>query len=229
MKPLNKPQLTLFDLDHTLIPIDSDQSWGAFTTRVGWTDEGEFTKQNDAFYQDYCNGVLDIRAYVRFSTHAIRVRSIEETQLMQMRFLKEVIEPQIRPAALDLIREHRERGDRLVIVTATNEWVTRPIADHFGIEDLIAVELERDEQGQITGEIAGIPSLGEGKLKRLQQWMQNQGLYAQDVETTFYSDSINDVPLLSWVNHPIATNPDDRLRAIALDRGWPILELFDKE
>ena len=148
---------------------------------------------------------------------------------MQMRFMNEVIEPQIRPAALDLIKHHKEQGDRLMIVTATNEWVTRPIADYFGIEDLIAVELERDDQGQITGEISGIPSLGKGKLKRLQQWMQNQGLYAQDVETTFYSDSINDVPLLSWVNHPIATNPDDRLRAIALDRGWPILELFDKE
>jgi HAD superfamily hydrolase (TIGR01490 family) len=226
---LNKTRLTLFDLDHTLIPIDSDQSWGAFTTHVGWTDHGEFTRQNDAFYQDYCNGVLDIRAYVRFSTNAIRIRSVEESKHMQMRFIKEVIEPQIKPAALNLIRQHRERGDRLMIVTATNEWVTRPIADYFGIEDLIAVELERDEQGKITGEIVGIPSLGEGKLKRLQQWMQTQGMSEQDVETTFYSDSINDVPLLSWVNHPVATNPDDRLRAIALDKGWPILELFDKE
>ena len=226
---MNKSRLTLFDLDHTLIPIDSDQSWGAFTTRVGWTDQEEFARQNDAFYQDYCNGVLDIRAYVRFTTQAIRIRPPQEAKHMQMRFMNEVIEPQIRPAALDLIKHHKEQGDRLMIVTATNEWVTRPIADYFGIEDLIAVELERDDQGQITGEISGIPSLGEGKLKRLQQWMHDQQISIDDVQTTFYSDSINDVPLLSWVNHPVATNPDERLRAIALDKGWPILELFDKE
>jgi HAD superfamily hydrolase (TIGR01490 family) len=228
-KTVSKARLTLFDLDHTLIPIDSDQSWGAFTTQVGWTDEGEFAQQNNSFYQDYCNGVLDIRAYVRFTTQAFRQRPAQEAEFMRGRFMKEVIEPHIRSEALDLIKKHRDQGDRLMIVTATNEWVTRPIADHFGIEDLIAVELERDPQGQVTGEISGIPSLGEGKLKRLQLWLQNHGLNAQEVETTFYSDSINDVPLLSWVNHPIATNPDDRLRAVAMQKGWPILELFDKE
>lgn len=226
---MNKSRLTLFDLDHTLIPIDSDQSWGAFTTRVGWTDEEDFARQNDAFYQDYLNGVLDINAYVRFATHAIRARSPQEAHLMQTRFMNEVIEPHVRLQALELIKRHRDQGDQLMIITANNEWVTRPIAERFGIKDLIAVELARDDRGQMTGEISGIPSLGEGKLKRLQVWMQEREMSAQNVETTFYSDSINDVPLLSWVDHPIATNPDDRLRAIALNKGWPILELFDKE
>jgi HAD superfamily hydrolase (TIGR01490 family) len=137
-----------------------------------------------------------------------------------------VIEPHIRPEALALVHEHRERGDHLVIVTATNEWVTRPIADCFGIEDLIAVELQTDAKGWITGEIKGIPSLGEGKLKRVEEWLQAKGLNLSDLDTTFYSDSINDAPLLKSVKRPVATNPDERLKALAIDKAWPILDLF---
>ena len=161
--------LALFDLDHTLIPIDSDQSWGRFTTEMGVTDAGEFLKTNEAFYQDYCREELDIAAYVRFTTQAARLMGPQKAQALRTRYMQEVIQPHILSQALDLVNAHRERGDHLMIVTATNEWVTRPIADCFGIEDLIAVELQTDATGWITGEIKGIPSLGEGKLKRVEQ------------------------------------------------------------
>ena len=127
------------------------------------------------------------------------------------------------------MQKHREAGDRIVIVTATNEFVTRPIAQAFGVEDLIAVELVRDAHGWFTNEILGVPSLRDGKVQRLQQWLLTQGLDWADVDATFYSDSRNDLPLLERVNHPVATNPDDTLRAVALEKGWPILELFPKQ
>ena len=218
--------LALFDLDHTLIPIDSDQSWGRFTTEMGVTDAGEFLKTNEAFYQDYCREELDIAAYVRFTTQAARLMGPQKAQALRTRYMQEVIQPHILSQALDLVNAHRERGDHLMIVTATNEWVTRPIADCFGIEDLIAVELQTDATGWITGEIKGIPSLGEGKLKRVEQWLKAKGLHLSELDTTFYSDSINDVPLMKSVKHPVATNPDERLKALAIEKAWPILDLF---
>jgi HAD superfamily hydrolase (TIGR01490 family) len=130
---------------------------------------------------------------------------------------------------LALLEKHRDAGHRVVIVTATNEFVTRPIAQALGVQELIAVELARDAQGQYNGEILGIPSMREGKVKRLQQWLDAQGLTWDTVESTFYSDSRNDLPLLERVNHPVATNPDATLRAVAQERGWPILDLFPKE
>ena len=220
--------LALFDLDHTLIPIDSDQSWGRFTTDVGVTDAQEFLRTNEAFYQDYCRGELDIAAYVRFTTQAARLMGQQKANALRERYLQEVIKPQIRSEALELVQSHRERGDHLMIVTATNEWITRPIAALFGIDDLIAVELQTDESGWITGEIKGIPSLGEGKLKRVEQWLKAQGLVMSEVQTTFYSDSINDAPLMSSVKYPVATNPDERLKALAIEKSWPILDLFGK-
>jgi HAD superfamily hydrolase (TIGR01490 family) len=125
-----------------------------------------------------------------------------------------------------LVQKHRAQGDRLLIVTATNEFVTAPIAQAFGIDTLIAVQLERDPRGELTGQIVGTPSFGRGKVDRLQQWLEQQGLTWAGIRSTFYSDSVNDLPLLEKVNHPVATNPDARLRAVALQRGWPILELF---
>ncbi|MFN0006178.1 MAG: HAD family hydrolase [Burkholderiaceae bacterium] len=218
--------LALFDLDHTLIPIDSDQSWGRFTTEMGVTDAGEFLKTNEAFYQDYCREELDIAAYVRFTTQAARLMGPQKALALRTRYMQEVIQPHILSQALDLVNAHRERGDHLMIVTATNEWVTRPIADCFGIEDLIAVELQTDATGWITGEIKGIPSLGEGKLKRVEQWLKAKGLHLSELDTTFYSDSINDLPLMKSVKHPVATNPDERLKALAIEKAWPILDLF---
>jgi HAD superfamily hydrolase (TIGR01490 family) len=218
--------LTLFDLDHTLLPIDSDQSWGRFTTQVGWTSKDDFLLKNEAFYQDYCRGELDIHAYVRFTTQTIRDKGPALSNAMRERFIQEVIAPAIKPQALSLVAEHQARGEEVMIITATNEWVTRPIADLFGVRDLIALELSRDAQGWITGEIEGTPTLGEGKLTRLRQWLLERGMTLSDLKTTFYSDSINDAPLLGAVNFPVATNPDDALRALATQRGWPILELF---
>ncbi len=218
--------LTLFDLDHTLLPIDSDQSWGRFTTQVGWTSKEDFLFKNEAFYQDYCRGELDIHAYVRFATQTIRDKGEALSNAMRERFIQEVIAPQIKPQALSLVSEHQARGEEVVIITATNEWVTRPIADLFGVRELIALQLSRDPSGWITGEIEGTPTLGAGKLTRLQQWLTERGSSLSDFKTTFYSDSINDAPLLGAVNFPVATNPDDALRALATQNGWPILELF---
>jgi HAD superfamily hydrolase (TIGR01490 family) len=140
--------------------------------------------------------------------------------------MREVIVPAILAPATALVERHRAQGDRLLIVTATNEFVTAPIAQAFGIDTLIAVQLERDQNGELTGRIAGTPSFGRGKVDRLQQWLEQQGLTWVGIRSTFYSDSINDLPLLEKVNHPVATNPDARLRAVAQQRGWPILELF---
>jgi HAD superfamily hydrolase (TIGR01490 family) len=128
---------------------------------------------------------------------------------------------------LDLVATHRNRGERLVMVTATNEFITRPIAQAFGMEVLLAVELVRDETGFFTGDIAGVPTLREGKVTRVQQWLEAQGLSLQDVEATFYSDSMNDLPLLEQVQHPVVTNGSPALKQIALARGWRILDLFE--
>jgi HAD superfamily hydrolase (TIGR01490 family) len=219
-------KLALFDLDHTLLPLDSDYSWGEFTIRMGWVDPVSFAQRNDAFYADYQAGRLDIHDYVRFATEAFRLKGPQVAHAAHAQFMAEVIRPAIRPEALALIERHRAAGDHLLVVTATNEFVTRPIVQALGIAELIAVELQRDANGWFTGEIEGTPSMREGKVQRLQQWLDARGLSWTSVQTTFYSDSPNDLPLLSRVNHPVATNPDSVLRAEAHKRGWPILELF---
>jgi HAD superfamily hydrolase (TIGR01490 family) len=140
--------------------------------------------------------------------------------------MREVIAPAIRPQALELVRRHREAGDEVLIITATNEFVTRPIADAFGVQQLIAVELARDAGGWITGEIRGTPSFREGKVRRFDDWLAARQLARAQAEVTFYSDSINDLPLMDNADHPVATNPDDRLRALAQERGWRVLDLF---
>jgi HAD superfamily hydrolase (TIGR01490 family) len=219
-------KLALFDLDNTLLPLDSDYSWGEFTIRMGWVDPVSFAQRNDAFYADYQAGRLDIHDYVRFATEAFRMKGPEAAYAAHAQFMAEVIHPAIRPEALALIERHRAAGDHLMVITATNEFVTRPIVQALGIADLIAVQLQRDNHGWFTGEIEGTPSMREGKVQRLQQWLDARGLSWTSVQTTFYSDSPNDLPLLSRVNHPVATNPDTVLRAEAHKRGWPILELF---
>lgn len=222
--------IALFDLDHTLLPLDSDYSWGEFTTQIGWTDPVEFKHRNDEFFVQYKKGELKISEYVRFATQAIKVQGAAKSTAAHADFMKTVIQPAIKQAATDLIAKHRAAGDHLVIVTATNEFVTRPIASAFGIDELIAVQLEKDESlagtGWITGEIKGVPSAHEGKVTRVESWLAAKNLSWKDVHTTFYTDSINDLALLEKVNVPIATNPDARLRAVAVERGWQILELF---
>jgi HAD superfamily hydrolase (TIGR01490 family) len=223
-----KTRIALFDLDHTLLPIDSDYSWGVFTQDIGWTDPVAFKERNDEFFEHYKAGTLDIHDYVRFATEAVRLRGPVEAAAAHERFMRTVIEPALRPEAQALVRQHRDAGEPVVIVTATNEFITRPIAGAFGVEELIAVALERGPDGWITGEISGVPSAREGKVERVAQWLAARGLGWDGVECTFYSDSINDLALLEKVDHPVATNPDERLRAIATERGWRILDLFKK-
>ena len=225
-----KPNITLFDLDHTLLPLDSDYAWGEFTTQIGWTDPAEFKQRNDEFFAQYKKGELKISEYVRFATQAIKDQGAAQSIAAHAQFMSAAIQPAIKQAATDLIAKHRAAGDQLVIVTATNEFVTRPIATALGIDELIAVELEKDESvggtGWITGEIKGVPSAHEGKVTRVEAWLADHQLSWKDVHITFYTDSINDIALLEKVNVPIATNPDARLKAVALERGWQILELF---
>jgi HAD superfamily hydrolase (TIGR01490 family) len=159
----------------------------------------------------------------------VRLRGPAQAAAAHDRFMQNVIVPAIRAEALALVRRHRDAGEQPVIVTATNEFITRPIASAFGVEELIAVQLERGPDGWITGEIRGVPSIREGKVERVAQWLAGRGLGWSDVEATFYSDSMNDLPLLEAVDHPVATNPDATLRAIAGKRGWRILELFKEK
>jgi HAD superfamily hydrolase (TIGR01490 family) len=221
-------KLALFDLDHTLLPIDSDYAWGVFTQDIGWTDPVVFKQRNDEFFEHYKAGTLDIHDYVRFATDAVRRRGPQAAQAAHEQFMQAVIRPNLRAPALALVRAHKDAGEKVVIITATNDFVTGPIAKAFGADELIAVRLARGADGWITGEIDGVPSAREGKVTRVDEWLTRQGLGWDGVEITFYSDSMNDIFLLEKVDHPVATNPDDRLRAIALQRGWRILDLFEK-
>jgi HAD superfamily hydrolase (TIGR01490 family) len=221
-------RLALFDLDHTLIPLDSDHAWGQFTVDIGWRDASSFSQANDRFYNDYKAGTLDIHEYVRFATGAVREHGREASARAHERFMHEVIRPVMTEAALALVRGHQAAGDQVVIVTATNEFVTRPIAQAFGVDELIAIELDTDASGEPTGEIRGVPSFREGKVARVEQWLAARGLDWSHVQhSTFYSDSMNDLPLLEKVHEPVAAQPDARLRALALERGWRILNLFE--
>ena len=224
-----RPRLTLFDLDHTLLPIDSDYEWGDFTTRIGWNDPVEFGRRNAEFFADYQAGTLDVHDYVRFAIDAVRQRGPKEAAEAHAQFMREVVQPAIRPEALALLRQHQDAGDMVVIITATNEFVTAPIAQALGVDELLAVQLERGADGWFTGAIAGVPSMRAGKVTRMEQWLAERGLDWSGVDSTFYSDSHNDVPLLEKVNQPVATNPDDRLRALAVQRDWRILDLFSAQ
>ncbi|ROR20420.1 HAD superfamily hydrolase (TIGR01490 family) [Comamonas sp. BIGb0124] len=222
-------RLALFDLDHTLIPLDSDHAWGQYTVRIGWRDAEVFAARNNDFYQQYKDGTLDIHAYVRFATEAVRERGRQAAEAAREGFMRDVIEPALLPQARELLRHHQDAGDRVVIVTATNEFVTRPIATALGVDELIGIRLARGPGADdwISGEIEGVPSFREGKIARVQEWLAQQNLSWESVEhSVFYSDSLNDLALLERVHEPVATNPDDRLRALALARGWTIRDLF---
>jgi HAD superfamily hydrolase (TIGR01490 family) len=221
-------KLALFDLDHTLLPLDSDYAWGQFTVAIGWRDAQTHTRANDAFYEQYKAGTLDIHEYTRFSVAPLAEHGVGPSDAAHRRFMDEIILPAMRPEAIELVFRHQAAGDQVVIVTATNEFVTRPIAQAFGVPELIAIELERDAAGNPTGGIRGTPSFREGKVARVEQWLASRGLSWADVtHSSFYSDSINDLPLLEKVTEPVATNPDPRLSAIATERGWRILNLFE--
>jgi HAD-superfamily subfamily IB hydrolase, TIGR01490 len=188
-------KLALFDLDNTLIPFDSDHAFGQYVAELGWVDAEQHRQQNEAFYRQYKAGTLDLAAYLRFALQPIAGRDLDELHAAHAAFMRDVVQPQMQPAAQQLVDRHKAAGDLCCIVTATNTFVTRPIADAFGVEHLIGVELERDGQGRYTGNWVGVPSFREGKIVRTEQWLAAQGLGWGDFDQIwFYSDSINDRP-----------------------------------
>jgi HAD superfamily hydrolase (TIGR01490 family) len=222
--------LCLFDLDETLLPLDSDHAWGEFVIRLGWVDEAEFRHRNDEFYAQYQAGRLDIHAYIAFATVPLRERDAATLAGAHARFMREVIAPRILPSALALVRAHQAQGELVGLVTATNDFITAPIAAAFGIEHLIALQLERGPGGTITGGIRGTPSYREGKVVRVAQWLRELGFECRDFASiSVYSDSMNDLPLLERAHHPVATNPSPALAALARERQWRILRLFDDQ
>lgn len=219
--------LCLFDLDHTLLPLDSDHEFGEFLIRQGLAEEVDYRRRNDGFYQQYCDGTLVLAEYIAFTTSIWRQLDEAAQDALQQAFMAEVVLPALKPQAIELVERHRAQGDLIAIVTATNEFVTRPIADAFQVDDLLAVKLVRDGAGRVTGEIDGVPSFREGKITRVEQWLAEQGRQLADYErVSFYSDSPNDLPLLERVNDPVATNPSPALASVAQERGWRILRLF---
>jgi len=223
-------QLALFDLDNTLLPCDSDYEWGQFLARIGVVDSQYYAEQNEHFYQDYKEGKLDIHAFLRFALKPLSEHSRAQLKEWHDAFMNEVIHGQLRQQALDLVKRHQDAGDLCCVVTATNSFVTRPIVDHFGIEHLIATEPATTGDNPLanfTGEVKGIPNFREGKIQRVHDWLASQDLTLDQLPRSyFYSDSMNDLPLLEKVSNPVATNPDKRLRSEAAKRNWPILELF---
>nr|WP_216862005.1 HAD family hydrolase [Polynucleobacter sp. UK-Gri1-W3] len=223
-------QLALFDLDHTLLPCDSDYEWGQFLARIGVVDSEYYARQNERFYQDYKDGKLDIHEFLRFALKPLSEHSRAQLKEWHDAFMKEVINGQLRQQAIDLVKRHQDAGDLCCVITATNSFVTRPIVESFGIEHLIATEpatADNHPLANYTGEVKGVPNFREGKIQNLHDWLASQKLSLDTLPYSyFYSDSMNDLPLLEKVSHPVATNPDDRLRNEAKQRNWPILELF---
>ena len=219
--------LCLFDLDGTLIPGDSDHAFGEFMVDIGWADGENFRRRNTAFYADYQAGTLDLAAYVDFSTAVWRGRPAAELEATRVRFMQDVMALQLRAEAHALVRQHQSRGDLVAIVTATNEFVTAPIAAALGVPHLLAVQLEREADGGWSGRIRGTPTFREGKVERVHDWLADLGHRLSDfASVSVYSDSPNDLPLLELATEPVATNPSAALEATAVARGWRILRLF---
>lgn len=216
--------LAIFDLDNTLIAGDSDYSWGIFLVEKQLVDAETYRIANERFYQDYKNSTLDIRAYLQFSLAPLTRFSQRELSEMHAEFMHKHIEPIMLSKAEALLQKHREQGDHLLIITATNGFITRPIAKRLGVDDILATDPEVID-GRHTGNFIGEPCFQAGKITNLQEWLKHTnhsltGAY-------FYSDSINDLPLLDLVDNPIAVDPDERLAAIATERDWKIISLRD--
>ncbi|QAU33615.1 HAD family hydrolase [Janthinobacterium sp. 17J80-10] len=219
--------LALFDLDHTLLPLDSDFEWGQFLARTGAVDANALEKRNAAFYQQYQAGTLDPVAYLEFVFGILAQFPRPQLDAWHQEFMAEVITPSIRQAARELVQKHQEAGDLVAIITATNRFVTGPIARAFGVEHLIAAEPELAANGDLTGRLVGTPPYGAGKVVNAQAWLASLGHTLDGFERShFYSDSQNDIPLLSLVTNPVATNPNALLAAHAQAHGWPTLQLF---
>ena len=215
--------LALFDLDYTLLSGDSDHSWGQFLAAEGVVDGVEHNRRNDAFWAQYKNGTLDIHQYLQFALSPIAGKTPAELAPLHAKFMHQIIAPMISDKAKALVAKHAD--DLCAIVTATNAFVTAPIAALFGIAHLIACDVEI-VNGRYTGQPLGVPSFREGKIQRVDMWLADMGKTMDDfAESWFYSDSQNDLPLLERVNRPVAVNADAILLAHAKSRGWPIIEI----
>lgn len=228
-------KLAVFDLDHTLLPMDSDHAWGDYTVELGWRDEKVFKAANDAFNEQYQQEKLDLQEYVAFAAAAFIEQGKERAHAAREQYVEKKIKPLLRPAALKLVEQARASADAVLLITATNAFVAEPVAQLFGFdaEHFLGVNLEQEETENglwYNGRIRGTPSFREGKCERLLEWLAERGWSWEDVtHSVFYSDSMNDLPLLEMVHEPVATNPDDSLRKIAQERGWQVLQLWDAQ
>lgn len=217
--------LALFDLDNTLLGGDSDYLWGRFLVEQGIVDGVNYERENLRFYKEYLAGTLDIYEFLRFQLRPLAEHDIDTLHRWREQYLARMIEPIILPAARALLQEHRAKGHTLVIITATNRFITGPIAEALGVEHLIATEPEMKD-GRYTGGVSGIPCFREGKVVRLRQWL---GQHGETLEGSwFYSDSHNDLPLLEMVSNPVAVDPDKTLALHAEKAGWPIISLREQ-
>jgi HAD superfamily hydrolase (TIGR01490 family) len=218
-------RLALFDLDNTLLAGDSDYEWGQFLVDRGVLDRDAYEEQNKAYYDQYAAGTLDIHEYLGFALGPLARHAPEDLGRWHADFMATRIVPMITAQARALVDSHRSAGDLCAIVTATNSFVTAPIAREFGVAHLVATEPELLD-GRYTGKVAGTPCFREGKLKRLEEWLEGLGRNAGEFgESTFYSDSHNDLPLLERVSRPVAVDPDPQLAAEAARRHWPVISL----
>lgn len=221
------PRLALFDLDHTLLPLDSEYEWARYLVAVGGAEAAEIDAHNTRWLAAYQAGRLDFAAHARFALGLLARHPRERLTQWRADFMRKVIVPAIQPAARDLLARHLSAGDLCCIVTATCRFVTEPIARQLGVPHLLAVEAEHDAHGEFTGALAGVPAFGPGKVLRVLAWLDTLGIaHTALAQATFYSDSRNDLPLLESVGHPVAVNPDSTLRDAAAARGWPVLHLF---
>lgn len=216
--------LAIFDLDNTLIADDSDYLWGKFLVDQGIVDRLVYDKINAQFYEDYQNGTLDMMAFLRFALAPLAAHSIEQLNSWRQEFINTIIKPLLLDKAKALVEKHRAQGDTLLVITATNSFITAPIVALYGIANLIATTPESID-GKYTGNVTGIPCFQEGKVTRLNEWLtlNNERLEG----SYFYSDSHNDLPLLKLVDHPVAVDPDEKLHDFAIAQKWEIISLRD--
>lgn len=217
-------RLAIFDLDNTLLGGDSDHGWGEFLIREGLVDAEQHRQKNDAFYEQYKAGTLDMTEYLEFVVASVAGMPKDERDALHARFMETIVEPMILPQAERLLVAHKARGDFCLIITATNRFITAPIADRLAVDDLIATDLE-EKDGVYTGKISGIPSFQDGKIQKLKDWLAQREDGLSLTDSIFYSDSFNDIPLLDAAAEAVAVDPDDKLRAHAEKQHWAIISL----
>jgi HAD superfamily hydrolase (TIGR01490 family) len=225
MSQNNTQNLALFDLDNTLLAGDSDYNWSLFLINEGLLDGASHQARNEQFYQDYKNGNLDIYAFLEFQLKPLSQHPKKFLDELHIRYMEKVIRPMMTQKAQDLVNKHQSAGDLCVVITATNSFVTRPIAAAYGIDNLIGTDPEM-VNGEYTGGLSGVPSFKEGKVTRINQWLAEHGTTLADYATSyFYSDSHNDLPLMKLVTNPVAVDADDILTSYAKQQGWPLISL----